>query len=66
VRYRSQVAPFTGSRYPNYHLARVGSPSRRHIWETPRPTSDDVMEVTWAAFLVNQVVSQDADPGDNL
>lgn len=32
----------------------------------PRPTSDDVMEVTWAALLVNQIVSQDADPGDNL
>lgn len=34
--------------------------------ETHLGNSNDVMEATWAVLLVNQVVSQDADPGDSL
>lgn len=64
------MAPLTGSRYPNYKLAQGPGPcwfsqQEAHLGN-PKPTSDDVMEVTWAALLVNQVVSQDADPGDSL
>lgn len=57
-----QVAPFAGSRYPNHQIMQGPSKAMLLLPEGSasgnlRPPPDDVVEVTWAALLVNQVVS---------